>query len=90
MGTIFFALDSFRNIWNLSIVFMSPRSLKEAIQYVIGFVMCNTLGPYVAMTVVLYSLYHLDDFRWGKTRIVIEDDSKRKSHSYRMTNSQVV
>jgi chitin synthase len=80
MGMIFFALDTFRNIWNLAIVFMSPRSLKEAIQYVIGVVICNTLGPYVGITVVLYSLYHLDDPRWGKTRIVIEDDSKRKSH----------
>ena len=75
---MFFALVTFRDIWNLSIVFMSPRSLKEAIQYVIGAVMCNAFGPYVGMTIVLYSLYHLDDLRWGKTRIVSEDDSKCK------------
>ena len=73
---MFFAFATFRDIWNLSIVFMSPRSRKEAIQYVIGALMCSFLGPYVGISIVLYSLYHLDDFRWGKTRIVSEDDNK--------------
>ncbi|KUL91538.1 hypothetical protein ZTR_01643 [Talaromyces verruculosus] len=73
---MFFAFATFRDIWNLSIVFMSPWSRKEAIQYVIGALMCSFLGPYVSISIVLYSLYHLDDFRWGKTRIVSEDDNK--------------
>ena len=38
----------------------------------------RVLGPYVGISVVLYSLYHLDDFRWGKTRTINEDDSKQK------------
>ncbi|KAH7348874.1 chitin synthase [Rhexocercosporidium sp. MPI-PUGE-AT-0058] len=74
----FFALGTFRYIWDLSIVFLSPRSLKEAIHYIIGTLMCHFLGPYVGMTVVLYSLYHLDDFRWGRTRTVSGDGGKRK------------
>lgn len=73
-----FALGMFRNIWNLSIAFVSSRSLKEAIRYVIGAIMCIFFGQYVGTAVVIYSLYHLDDFRWGKTRTVSDDSSKRK------------
>ncbi|KAH9205978.1 chitin synthase [Leptodontidium sp. 2 PMI_412] len=78
IGMCLFALGMFRNIWNLSIAFVSCRSLKEAIHYVIGAMMCIFFGQYVGVAVVIYSLYHLDDFRWGKTRTVSDDSSKRK------------
>lgn len=32
------------------------------------------VGPFLTITVLLYALYHLDHFSWGKTRQVILDD----------------
>ncbi|KAF2126323.1 glycosyltransferase family 2 protein [Dothidotthia symphoricarpi CBS 119687] len=73
-GFILFMLGRFRNIWDILVVFKSSKSLTEVVQCLIGVVMCSTVGQTVTVIIHLYSLYHLDDFRWGKTRVTISDN----------------
>jgi chitin synthase len=58
-------------IWDIVIMIFSTRSPKEAIQLFLGTIMYAQFGPIVNFTTQLYTLYKLDDFRWGKTRIAV-------------------
>lgn len=53
---------------------MSSRTLTEGIQYLSGAVIYHFICPYVSLVVQLFTFYNLDDFRWGKTRVVVEEE----------------
>lgn len=57
-----------------TLVFWFPPTLKSKVQYFVGMVIYFIVGPFLTITVLLYALYHLDHFSWGKTRMVILDD----------------
>lgn len=84
-GFIFHFLVMYRKVWDLLIIFMFPRSLTEAIQYLLGAILCNIVGWLVAGAIQVYSLYHLDNFRWGKTRITVSNDMSDKDREVSST-----
>ncbi|PSN61826.1 hypothetical protein BS50DRAFT_561994 [Corynespora cassiicola Philippines] len=79
---IFFVLVLIRQLWDFSIVFISPRSFIEAVQFIIGAFMCVMFGPMIGFTVQMYSLYKLNDFRWGKTRVVVSEDQVKSKPNH--------
>ncbi|KAF1999708.1 glycosyltransferase family 2 protein [Amniculicola lignicola CBS 123094] len=64
----------FRYIYSFCIVFWLPRTWLETLQYFVGYFVHFLLSPFVNITVLVYSLFHADDFKWGKTRQVILND----------------
>ena len=46
-------------------------------QYLAGLGIHVFWSPILTQIVLFYSLFHSDDFKWGKTREVIEDDDEK-------------
>jgi hypothetical protein len=59
-------------IYYVLIVVWQPRGVKARVQYLLGLLIYFFLGPFLNITVLLYALWSLDNFAWGKTRKVIE------------------
>ncbi|KAH8653564.1 chitin synthase-domain-containing protein [Xylariales sp. PMI_506] len=59
------------------LVLWMPRTLKLKVQYAIGLVLYLFTSPFLTIGTLLYALYHLNHFGWGKTRrtIDVETDS---------------
>jgi hypothetical protein len=47
------------------------------LQYLAGLGIHVFWSPVLTQIVLFYSLFHSDDFKWGKTREVVEDDDER-------------
>ena len=58
------------------VVVAASDSVPDIIQSFIGFWMYGFFGPTVNFVTQIYTLYKLDDFRWGKTRIGVADKAK--------------
>jgi len=54
-----------------------PRSRRDKLQYLAGLGIHVFWSPVLTQIVLFYSLFHSDDFKWGKTREVVEDDDER-------------
>lgn len=54
-----------------------PRSRRDKLQYLAGLGIHVFWSPILTQVVLFYSLFHSDDFKWGKTREVVEDDDER-------------
>jgi chitin synthase len=50
-------------------------------QYLAGLVIYLFVSPFLSITILLYALYHLNHFSWGKTRRAISDESDSKAAS---------
>ena len=59
-------------IYYVLIVVWQPRGFKARIQYLVGLVIYVFIGPFINVTVLVYALWSLDNFAWGKTRRVVE------------------
>lgn len=59
-------------IYYVLIVVWQPRGLKPRLQYLAGLAIYVFLGPFLNVTVLLYALWSLDNFAWGKTRKIVE------------------
>jgi chitin synthase len=59
-------------IYYVLIVGWQPRGVKARVQYLLGLLIYFFLGPFLNITVLLYALWSLDNFAWGKTRKVVE------------------
>ena len=57
----------------VSLVFWFPPTRKAKAQFLLGMSIYWFVGPFLTILVLLYALYHLDHFSWGKTRQVIVD-----------------
>lgn len=55
-----------------------PETWKESVQYLCGLVIFVVLGPFLNILVMLFAVYNMDSFGWGKTRLVVKDDVKEK------------
>ncbi|KAF7556877.1 hypothetical protein G7Z17_g1167 [Cylindrodendrum hubeiense] len=67
----------FRYVYSFCIGFWLPRNKLEAMQYFVGFFLHILTSPFVNIIVLVYSLFHSDDFKWGKTREVIKGDNEK-------------
>ena len=72
----FAAVMLFPLTYYILIVTWQPRRFKERIQYLLGLSMYILLGAFLNVTVLVYALYTLDNFAWGKTRKVVEHKEK--------------
>ena len=64
-------------VYSFCIGFWLPRNKLEQCQYFVGFFMHFFTSPFVNIIVLCYSLFHSDDFGWGKTREVVEADGEK-------------
>lgn len=62
-----------------------PSNALERIQFVVGFVMHMFTSPFMNIIVIVYSLAHSDEFKWGKTRDVVEDEGSLEGQEERPT-----
>jgi chitin synthase len=56
-----------------------PRNAVERAQFVLGFVIFVIVGPFINIGVTLYACRHMDNFGWGKTRLVVTDTPDLKN-----------
>ncbi|EMT64283.1 Chitin synthase 6 [Fusarium odoratissimum] len=61
----------FRYLYSFCIGFWLPRNNLERAQYFAGYVMHLFTSPFMNIIILVYSLFHSDDFKWGKTREVV-------------------
>lgn len=54
-----------------------PRTMRERVQYLAGLGMFVVLGPFLNLFVLVFSVYNMDSFGWGKTRVVVPDDADK-------------
>jgi hypothetical protein len=58
-------------LYYFCIVFWIPRTFREKLQYTLGCCIYVTCGPFINIIVLLYAVYNVDSFGWGKTRRVV-------------------
>lgn len=63
-------------LYSFCIGFWLPRNNLERLQYFIGFFFHFFTSPFMNIIILGYSLFHSDDFKWGKTREVVTDGEK--------------
>ena len=64
--------------YGLIVTYWACHGWRERVQYLCGFVMIVCLGQLITPCVIVYAIWHMDDFSWGKTREV-EDDGTGNS-----------
>lgn len=77
-------LLNYRRIWDFIVVVISSRSPLEFIQYCIGCVMYEYTVSTINFITQLYTIYNLDDFRWGQMRKAAtkkEFERQKKEHN---------
>lgn len=50
-----------------------PESMLERFQYLLGLFIFVVLGPFLNIAVMVFAVFNMDSFGWGKTRKVIVD-----------------
>lgn len=63
-------------MYSFCIGFWLPRNNLERFQYFFGFFIHFFTSPFMNIIILVYSLVHSDDFKWGKTREVIQEDGE--------------
>ncbi|KAG9187401.1 chitin synthase [Alternaria panax] len=71
-----FLLENYRLMYDMLVIVAASDSVLDAIQSFVGALMYGLFAPTVNFVTQLYTLYKLDDFRWGKTRIGVTDKAK--------------
>ncbi|WAO96947.1 Chitin synthase [Fusarium falciforme] len=67
----------FRYFYSFCIGFWLPRNNFERAQYFVGYVLHIFISPFMNIIILVYSLFHSDDFKWGKTRETIRDSKEK-------------
>ena len=44
------------------------------VRFMIGFFVYLVASPFMNLIIIIYALLHCDEFSWGKTRAVVEDE----------------
>jgi chitin synthase len=66
-------------IYYICIAIWLPRNAVERAQYLIGLVIFTFCGPFINISVLLYAVYNMDSFGWGKTRQVVTEETDNDS-----------
>lgn len=64
-------IDTYHKFWDTIVILMCAQSIKDAVQLVVGILICHRFGPLIGQMTQVYTLLKMDDFRWGKTRIAV-------------------
>jgi len=67
-GVYLLLLSNHRIAWDFIVLTISSGSLSELFQAVSGWILVHYAGAYVYLLTQAYTLYNLDDFRWGQMR----------------------
>lgn len=51
-----------------------PRTMLEKTQFLLGLVEFVIFGPFINISVMIYAVWNMNSFGWGKTRRIITDD----------------
>ncbi|KAI4656862.1 uncharacterized protein J4E78_006753 [Alternaria triticimaculans] len=80
--TIFYivAFEYYRRVFDLMVTLISCDSFIDVVQTVIGCVAYTWSAAYVNVCTQFYTLWRMDDFRWGKTRIAVAG-KEEKTHT---------
>lgn len=60
-------------MYSFCIGFWLPRNNIERAQYFVGFFIHFFTSPFMNIIILVYSLANSDDFKWGKTREVVQE-----------------
>ncbi|KAK4083754.1 CAZyme family GT2 [Trichoderma aggressivum f. europaeum] len=63
-----------RYVYSFCVGFWLPRNWTERGQYFAGYFLHFLVSPLANILIMVYSLCNSDDFKWGKTREVVESD----------------
>jgi chitin synthase len=55
------------------IVVWQPRGFRERVQYLIGLFIYVIFGMFLNIIVFAYALWNLNNFSWGRTRLVVKE-----------------
>jgi len=66
-------------IYYIGIAIWLPRNAVERAQYLIGLAIFTFCGPFINISVLLYAVYNMDSFGWGKTRQVVTEETDNDS-----------
>lgn len=55
------------------IVFWQPRGVRERVQYLMGLFIYIVFGSFLNILVMVYALWNLNNFSWGRTRLVVTE-----------------
>ncbi|GME48652.1 putative glycosyltransferase family 2 protein [Neofusicoccum parvum] len=64
-----------RVVYYILMVFWFPRTSRERKQYLLGLFGYLIVGRLVSALILLYAMYYIDSFGWGKTRKVVSEAS---------------
>jgi hypothetical protein len=53
-----------------------PRNMLERAQFLFGLLVFTVCGPIINIAVLLFAVYNMDSFGWGKTRLVMAEEEK--------------
>lgn len=70
-------VTDWRQLYSFCIGFWLPRNNFERLQYFVGYFFHFFTSPLMNIVVLVYSLFHSDDFKWGKTREVVVGDGEK-------------
>jgi chitin synthase len=70
-------------VYGLVVTFWACNGWREKLQYLAGFAMVVLMGQLVTPVVIVYAIWHMDNFSWGKTREVEDDGTgaSKPAHS---------
>ena len=54
-----------------------PQTLLERTQFLVGLAGFVIFGPFINVSVMLYAVWNMSSFGWGKTRRIITDDADK-------------
>ncbi|RKL34941.1 hypothetical protein BFJ72_g8940 [Fusarium proliferatum] len=57
-----------------------PQSMLERFQYLLGLFIFVVLGPFLNIAVMVFAVFNMDSFGWGKTRKVIAETAEDQVH----------
>lgn len=66
-------MENYRLFYDIMVIMATTDSLHEHIQALIGAFIYGIGAPFINLITQIYTLYKLDDFRWGKTRIAVAE-----------------
>ncbi|KAL4732366.1 hypothetical protein ACLX1H_001381 [Fusarium chlamydosporum] len=61
-----------------------PESMLERFQYLLGLFIFVVLGPFLNIAVMVFAVFNMDSFGWGKTRKVIAETPEEQAQEKQM------
>ncbi|KAK0391145.1 hypothetical protein NLU13_0646 [Sarocladium strictum] len=65
----------FRYVYSFMIVTWLPHTPMARVRFVVGFFIYLFASPFMNLIILAYALLHCDEFSWGKTRAVSDEES---------------